>query len=399
MKMIKMALLGGAALAVTSIAAQADDLADLKAQIESLNARVASMEAAPTVPAGYSLLTIGEGQAHVVPGMSLEEQASFAGPVTTVSVLPTADAPAGTTIEWSGYVRAIIGYISNDDEILGEDDDISIYGRGRLNMTAKTDTAVGEIGVRLRLEGNGSSVDVDFPVEMEIAWGWWAMTPELTLGGGYNGSLGSIGFGYDGACTCAFIDNANVYELEGDAVQMRLSYASGPMSAGIAIEDGTSGGSELSSSEDSAMRFAGEIAYAGDSFSGELSALFLAADGDDAFNVGLGLGFNLGDIASISLAGGIGNTSDNTGDLDYYFINGLASMNLSDSAHAEVGVGYKDYEDGDFTVFGVMAGLYYHPVDQLTIGLEAEYVDGENTGFAGGDEETFFAGLTTVWSF
>ena len=33
MKMIKMALLGGAALAVTAASAQADELADLKAQI------------------------------------------------------------------------------------------------------------------------------------------------------------------------------------------------------------------------------------------------------------------------------------------------------------------------------------------------------------------------------
>ncbi len=396
MKMIKMALLGGAALAVSSMAAQADDLTALKAQIESLNARVASMEAAPSVPTGYSLLTVSDGQAHVVPGMTREEQASFAGPVNVVSVLPTADAPAGTTIEWSGYVRAIIGYISTDSDALGDYDDVSIYGRGRLNMTAKTDTAVGEIGVRLRLEGNGSAVDTDYAVEMEIAWGWWAMTPELTLGGGYNGSLGNIGFGYDGACTCAFIDNANVYELEGDATQMRLTYASGPMSAAIAIEDGTAGKGELSTGGDSPLRFAGEIAYAGDSFSGEISGIYVGGEDEDGFNIGAGLGFNLGDIASISLAGGLGNQAT-ASDLDYYYINGLASMNLSDAAHAELGIGYKDYE-GDATVMGIMGGLYYTPVDQLTIGLEAEYVSSDSDFFPG-DSDTFFAGLVTVWSF
>jgi opacity protein-like surface antigen len=403
MKMIKMALLGGAALAVSSMAAQADDLTALKAQIESLNARVASMEAAPSVPAGYSLLTVGEGQAHVVPGMTAQEQAGFNGDVTVVSVLPTADAPAGATIEWNGFVRAIIGYQSYDSDFGGDDDDLSIVARGRLNMTARTDTAVGEVGVRLRLEGNSDafdSVDRDLPVEMEIAWGWWQMTPELTLGGGYNGSVGSIGFGYDGACTCHFIDNANVYELEGDATQMRLTYASGPMSAAIAIEDGSAGGGELSAGGESPLRFAGEIAYAGDSFSGEISGLFLSADDDDAYNVGVGLGFNLGDIASISMAAAIGNTSDAAlvADADYWFINGLASMNISDSAHAELGVGYKDYEDGDLTVFGVMGGLYYHPVDQLTIGLEAEYISAE-TDFFNGDEQYLYAGLVTVWSF
>jgi hypothetical protein len=418
MTSMKTALLAGVALAVSAVGAQADDLSALKAQIESLNARVASMEAAPSVPAGYSLLTVGEGQAHVVPGMTAQEQASFAGNATIISVMPTADAPAGTTIEWSGYVRAIVGYASNDTDgdyddplipdFSSDDEDLSIYGRGRLNVTAKTDTAVGEVGVRMRLEGNGSPVDSDYDVEMEIAWGWWAMTPELTLGGGYNGSLGSIGFGYDGACTCHWIDNANVYELEGDATQMRLTYASGPLSAAIAVEDGTAGGGELAAGGESPLRFAGEIAYAGDSFSGEISGIYVSADGDDGYNIGAGVGFNLGDFASLSLAGGIGNTINSAGpifdDSDYYFINGLASMNLSDSAHAEIGVGYKDY-DGDADVFGVMGGLYYHPVDQLTIGLEAEWVSTNydfvdilgNTGEV--EEDDLYVGLVTVWSF
>src|SRR5690349_2240246 len=58
MNSLRIALLTGAALAVSAAGAQADDLSALKAQIESLNARVASMEAAPAVPAGYSLLSI-----------------------------------------------------------------------------------------------------------------------------------------------------------------------------------------------------------------------------------------------------------------------------------------------------------------------------------------------------
>ena len=74
MKTFKMAFLGGAALSVLSVGAQADDLADLKAQIESLNARVAQMEAAPQVPAGYSLLTISEGARPETPGLPLTAQ-------------------------------------------------------------------------------------------------------------------------------------------------------------------------------------------------------------------------------------------------------------------------------------------------------------------------------------
>ncbi len=74
-------------------------------------------------------------------------------------------------------------------------------------------------------------------VYMNEAWGWWAMTPELTLGGGYTGSLGNIGYGYDGACNCYYTDNADVGFDPGDTSQMRLSYASGPISAAVALED------------------------------------------------------------------------------------------------------------------------------------------------------------------
>ena len=47
MKMMKWALLGSAALAVSATVARADDLADLKAQIEALQARVTQLEAQP----------------------------------------------------------------------------------------------------------------------------------------------------------------------------------------------------------------------------------------------------------------------------------------------------------------------------------------------------------------
>lgn len=392
MKMIKMALLGGAALAVTAGVARADDLTDLKAQIESLNARVAQMEAAPAVPAGYNLLTIGDGTAYAVPGMSRQEQASFAGPVTVMSVLPTADAPAAASIEWSGYVRAILGYRDVESTATRRDDeDADIYARGRLNMTARTDTAVGEIGVRLRLEGNGQGVS-DLFVDMPVAWGWWAMTPELTLGGGYQGSLASIGFGYDGACTCHFIDNADVYAAPGDTTQMRLTYASGPMSFAIALEDASTGGIA-----GSGLGAAGELAYSGDTFSAEIAGNYRATDNNgagtaDTYNIGVGLGFNMDPVA-LSMAAGLGQLD--TGN-EFWYVNAHAGMNLSDEIRMELAAGYKDYENNT-TVLGVMGGLYYVPVDQLTIGLEAEWV---NTDPAGpGDDTDMYVGFVTVYAF
>ena len=225
MKMLKLALLGGAALAVTAAGAFADELGALKAEIEALNSRVAQLEATPSVPAGYSLMTISSGQAMIVPGNALDarDQAAYGNKATVIGILPTADAPASTTVEWSGYARAALVYVDNgvrsdvfdpgEDGILGTpddvflgyayDNDLDVKARGQLKVVGKTDTAVGEVGARLQLRGNfggdPSFRDQNASVVMNEAWGWWAMTPELTLGGGFTGSLGNIGYGYDGA--------------------------------------------------------------------------------------------------------------------------------------------------------------------------------------------------------
>ncbi len=107
MKVMKLALLGTAALAAVSVSARADNLSDLKAQIEALNARVATLEATPSVPAGYSMLSISKGDQIVEPGYAGPKRDNYTGPVHVISIMPTADAPAPTTqITWTGYVRA-----------------------------------------------------------------------------------------------------------------------------------------------------------------------------------------------------------------------------------------------------------------------------------------------------
>ncbi|PZF76261.1 hypothetical protein DK847_13775 [Aestuariivirga litoralis] len=443
---MKMALLAGAAVAVSAAAAHADELTDLKAQVEALNARVAAMETAPSVPTGYQLLAISKGEAMQVPGLteSAREQFTEGKNATIISVMPTADAPAGTTISWSGYVRAAIIYAGAEGDATlkrsyagtvyskftisgSSDDDWDVKARGQLRVVATTDTAVGEVGVELKMRadfnGNGPG-----DVYMKTAWGYWAMTPELTLGGGYAGSLGNIGYGYDGACTCYYTDNADLSFDPGDTTQMRLSYASGPFSMAVAIEDSgfnNGFGNDNVYVNGQNLGVAGEMKYSGDSFSGEISGVYRSVNDDDyntsavlatgtvigynanidaLWQVGIGVGFNLGDIASLSLAAAMGSgptqETNSNGDIirsypvnnDWWGITGLASANLSDSVHAEIGAGYKHregdshneataagvdpiwrYAGFDYDTWGVLAGVYYTPVDQLTIGLEGEW--------------------------
>jgi hypothetical protein len=416
------------------------------------------MEAAPSVPAGYQLLAVSKGEALQVPGMMGSDRDRVTNErATIISVMPTADAPAGTTISWSGYVRAAVIYAGEEaDGTLkrsasaeegtttgpyevydkasdsgNADDDWDVKARGQLRVVATTDTAVGEVGVELKMRadfngtGNGD-------VYMKTAWGYWAMTPELTFGGGYAGSLGNIGYGYDGACTCYYTDNADVNFDPGDTTQLRLTYASGPFSMAVALEDSGANngfGNDNDYTNGQNLGVAGEIKYSGDAFSGEISGVYRSVNSNDydivsvisgvsdvysaniesLWQVGAGVGFNMGDIASLSLAAALGSGPfdkvNSSGDIvssypvqnDWWGVSGLASANLSDAIHAEIAAGYKhregdsftgvqdadgndwDYSGFDWNQFAVLGGLYYTPVDQLTIGLEAEWYTTETS--------------------
>ncbi len=398
MKMIKFALLGTAAIAAVSVSARADSLSDLKAQIEALNARVATIETAPAVPAGFSLMTVGTAPAIVIPGEVNDRRANedYAATATQIGIMPTADAPASTVIQWSGFVRAALVY----DYVQvpgGNQDNINVKARGQIKVTGKTDTAVGEVGAAMTLRASWESNDLNrgsVAVTSPGAWGYWKMTPELTLGGGMDGSLAGNGYGYDGACNCYYTDNANAgYGHDGDPAQMRLSYASGPLSAAIALEDEHN----TVANNAGALGVAGEIKFSGDTISGELSGGYWGTDGavarpEAAYVVDAGMKFALGDMANISMSGGVG--SGHAKNDDFWKANILGSVNLSSAAHAEIGFNHVTNEGANNDQNSVLAGVYYDPVSQLTIGLEGEYIMNE-----GANNDTMSADLVTVFRF
>jgi len=409
MKMMKLALLGGAAFAVMTAGAQADDLSALKAEINALNARVAQLEASPAVPDGYALMTYSKQDATIVPGNessyvgknSMEK--GYSDKAHVIGIMPTADVPPSTTIEWSGYVYAIVastdyGYYDGDDE--GYNNDVvNVITRAQLKVVGKTDTAVGEVGVRVQLRSQGPGVEGDKAFFANEYWGWWAMTPEITFGGGYSGSLGNIGYGMDGACNCWWTDwfssSSSSYRNgsfdgsydPGDAPQVRLSWASGPISAAIALEDSNAGGnlsgrgrSYFSGGYDD-LAVAGEIKFSGDKINGEVSAIAYDSksvtggqNNNNNWQVGAGIGFGLGSVANVSLAAAAGQEPVRG---DYWGASGLVSFNLTDTVAAEVGANWKTWDDisGDSDLIEVLAGIYYNPVSQLTFGLEAEWAD------------------------
>jgi hypothetical protein len=283
------------------------------------------------------------------------------------------------------------------------------------------------------------------------------MTPELTFGGGYAGTLGNIGYGYDGACTCYYTDNADVGFDPGDVTQMRLSYGSGPFSMAIALEDagihpwGEKNANDAKNGDQ--LGAAGEIKYSGDVFSGEIAGTWRSLNddysygkglqySDNLWQIGAGFGFGLGDIANLSIAAAMGEGPFSDVDdgvivrgipynQSWWGVSALASMTLSDEFSAEIGAGYKKregdefgvtFKDGpfegtwdtdgvDYDTWAVLGGIYYNPVDQLTIGIEAEYyttsidttldeVEGEDRRLeVDGGNDTFSVDLVSVWRF
>lgn len=367
MKTMKVALLATAALAAFSVSARADEAAAIKAQLEALTARIAQLEAAPAVPVGFSLLTISEVAPLTLTGESGSDR-NMIKSSNRISILPTADAPASTTVDWDVEIRTALYY--EDLDVTGSnDDDMGIDVRGRLRIKAQTETSVGAVGVDMRVQGNfdlnGRADFTHFDpygtneeAVVNIAWGWWAMTPEWQLGAGYTGSLSLVGYGTD---SLTYGEIYGPRSIDGDQTQMRLTYASGPLSWAVAIED--------NNFDRNSVGVTTQLGWTGDSVNGVLAAGFYPTSlyVDDKWIVGAGVGFNLGDMATLSLAAQTG--SDELANDDYWNASALAVISLSDAASLEVGYAYESLEGPSNNNSSITIGAYWVPVDQLRIGV------------------------------
>jgi opacity protein-like surface antigen len=416
MSFVKNVLLGTAALAAMTVSAQADDLKALKTQIEALNNRISQLESAPSVPAGYQMLSVTGTENIVFPEYA---NARFFGTkATKISVLPTADVPASTEISWTGYVAAALTFKSaerdgidanNDgdftdvgDTLPTESEAFDVLSKAGLEVKGKTDTAVGEVGVSIALIADANTViggtnrAHDASVATDGFKGYWKMTPELELSGGVFGSAAKNSQGWKGQCSCYFLgeDPTGHFgtNLGNDPAQIRLTYKSGPLAMAVALEDYDNVANE------SALGVAGEFKYSGDDIAFELNAGYWdsAVTGSDAnWSVSAGAKLGLGEIASLTAALGTGEDRHSLGNADNYVKGSImATFTMSDSVSAELGMAYRDYKARN-DIWAVGGGIYYQPVDQLTVGLEGLYSDEKGTLAV----ETVEAAFITVYRF
>ena len=452
-KWLRRALLGGAALSVMATGAQADELTALKAQLEALQARVSQIETqpAPVVPTGASMLTVRRGQ--LTSGLNLPQRKSdelYSGDQQgyTIAVTPTADMPAPVSeVTVSAQIRARLLYSDDDKKFLdadfGLDDDdyngFNVDARGRLLVEGKTETAVGEVGGAIRLESaydEEHTFDDSEDVDMDIAWGYWQMTPNWQLGGGYADSTGHLLAGVDNQHNDDMTGGVNAF-TNSDDEQIRLTFTSGGLTLAVGVEDNDA---ECSDYTDAADVIDGSgnvtecdsgdtesdipgiaarglfdtgsfvIAAAANWVKDDRDCGDLAVDDDcaDDWSVGLGINGKFVEVFSWTIAGAIGegnatgtrNISLAPGaDDEWWGVSAGFIWGFASAMSLQVGAGYAEVErkveiddvNEDEESLDVTATLFYDPVDQLTLGLGVGYHENEIQS-ADGDQENYWVG-------
>ena len=417
MKMMKWALLGGAAVAVTATAARANDLSALKAEIEQLQSRVSQLEAQPqaSMPSGYSLLSIRDGQGTfegVLPERSADRVREESG--FTLSVVPTADAAPAAEVSVSGEIRTALVYTDIDTEDF--DDNLDVKVRGRIFIKGKADTAVGEVGGYFRLEasGGGNFSDYSENTKMNKAYGWWKFAPEWELMAGYNDNTAALQAGWDWMAATGPVSSFGPSNINNE--QMRLTYSSGPLSFAISVEDPDAGTtfaavqvkddppgpttvatttslvSTTTADRSDIPAVGGYLMYSSDAFTGQIVGFYQDDNlGDNAdWAIGGGATIGLGEMFQLTAAAVVGEGtsqySNNVGPLsvdeDFWGASAGLLANLSEDTRLELGVGYEDYDNAG-TALGFGGGVYWDPVSQVTLGVGATYIDRKDTAVVG----------------
>jgi hypothetical protein len=422
MKATKWILLSGAAMTVMATTARADDLSALKAEIEALQSRVSQLEAQPqgAMPSGYSLMAIRDGQGTyegVLPERYADRVRESSG--FTLSVLPTADAAPAAEVSVSGEIRTALIYTDESTEIdlsfgglsasdeFG-DDNLDLKVRGRIFIKGKADTAVGEVGgyFRLQADGGGNLSDYSEATKMNKAYGWWKFAPNWEFMAGYNDNTAALQVGWDWMAATGPVKSFGPSNINNE--QMRLTYASGPFSFGIALEDPDAesftfltDGPDPDAFADDIVTITGSpdrsdlpaleayLMYSSDSFTAQVVGLVQDDNfGDDldwaiggGANVGISDGFQI--TAAAVFAEGTTQYANNlapaTPDDEFFAASVGIIASLSEDTRIELGAGYEENDGGDFfpgaEALGFGGGVYWDPVSQVTLGVGATYVE------------------------
>ncbi len=378
-KWLRRALLGGVALSVMAAGAQADELGDLKAQLEALQSRVNTLESQPAqtaMPEGTSLITFHRGQGTLAdfgPSTARDgTQPSDRG--FTVDITPTADMPAPVAeITVYGYVKGDVIYDTKYDSgytfaggsgLFAFDTTPSgatvisnaNHHKGHIRLTAKqsrfgikskVDTAIGQIRTVVEGDFYGSPFAANDAFRLRHAYGEWDITPNWTFLAGqtwYTAGLRTIGIStvdFSGPAGPSYSRRA----------QVRMTYHDGPMRLAFAIERPTY------ESDAKWPNFAGNFQY------------------------------DLPGGHQIEIAGDVADYKDHTGTNRVgWMVGGGANVNLADVAYLTTGVVYGYGEPQNLYCVGgcaipAFSAITGHPAESLGFMVGLNFNINDTTSF------------------
>jgi hypothetical protein len=441
-KWLRQALLGSVALGVMATGAQADELSELKAQLEGLQSRVNQLEQQPaqaSLPEGASFITLNRGSTELPNYGTQAARDAYNMPADrgfTIAVTPTADLPAPIAeVVVYGFVKGDVIY--DFDKDLGDtfyvgglwssngtgDEHVRLHARqSRFGIRSRTDTAIGQI--RTQIEGDffGTS-GTSAHWRLRHAYGEWDMTPRWTFLAGQTWRTAVLL--PIGVPTVDFSSSAGPNGFP-RAAQVRMTYHSGPISWAVAIERPTHTSTAKWPNLSSYLQFdapgghqfivTGTISDANDSD-------YDVIGGDDiGWAVQAGANLNLADIATLTLGGVYGEggehclylaqdtpfcggafgtfiDADKAGALDFFSDRGWGalaglSFGLTDTTTFNVQYGISWMENDVAFLEGhdsalvqtVHANILWRPVQQMQLGWEVmwgQYDIDSGPGFSG----------------
>ena len=378
-KWLRRALLGGVAMTVMAAGAQADELSALKAQLEALQARVATIESrGAALPEGVSLITFERGQNSIATDELFANHALDRAPASrgmTIAITPTADLPAPVvSVELSGYVRGLALWQSSDDDVKLSDFDLK--ARGQIDVKATVDTAVGRVtgGIQLRGDMGGQNGTYTQNFKIRTAWATWNMTDALSLTFGETGqiaALSNVGYKTIGV----------PYGLDGSRrPQFRLTYKAGPMDLRFGIEDSSQG--DTGTSQTTMPDFAGSM--------GVNLGMFGFRAGGEVGKVRTNVDFKTGWVANAGINMDIGSMLKLNG--GFVYTKGLACDGLVSTA----GVGCFNANNALVKAWGAQANMVLIMTETTKMVGSFGYFDAKNDGATGWDKGWSIGGAL-VW--
>ncbi|MGH8431434.1 MAG: hypothetical protein ACREUF_13635, partial [Solimonas sp.] len=217
--------------------------------------------------------------------------------------------------------------------------------------------------------------------------------PEWELMAGYNDNTGALQTSYDWLVTS--IPIATVGPSNPNNEQFRVTYASGPLSFAISLEDSDAtafidadddGDLDVIDGVDTSdlPNAQAYLMYSSDTFTAQIVGLVQDDDWGDNLDWAIGGGATVGIadsftfLAAAVVGEGTSSYANNLAPIsaDEEFWGGSIGViaSLSEDTRIELGVGYEDYDLAGETL-GFNGGVFWDPVSQVTLGVGATYLD------------------------